>query len=324
MIVMLFIIFDSTYFHFRESINPELAAKFGDFIGGFIGTLFGFLSVLILAYSILRQTYENRKNNVKSSFFKMIDYHFKNVEQIELTRPGDKDVIENGRRGFVAYKIQFRRLLQVIYIINKKYEFDLKAHDIASISYMIFYYGADNSWEDFLKEKISCYDCREQLVKEIIEISHIHPEMKLCRTNQTILSAYFRNMYNAIKLIDDEDNFTADEKYELIKIYRAQLSNPELYILFFNIISPFGKKWREKDYVKKYNLIKNIPHDYLDGYDAKKYFDIEYEYEEVNCATDDDEFPDEEPHKINSSTCVDISGKTRTKSWYIFGGIGHK
>lgn len=324
MIVRLFIIFDSTYYHFKGKVNLELAAKFGDFIGGFIGTLFGFLSVLILAYSILRQTFENRKSNVKSSFFKMIDYHYKNVEQIELTKPGNDDVIEKGRRGFVAYKIQFKRLLQAISMINKKYEFGLKAHDIASIAYMVFYYGVDNSWEEFLKEKISCYDCREQLVKELIEMSHKNPELKLCRTNQTILSAYFRNMYNAIKLVDREDNFTKDEKYELIKIYRAQLSNPELYILFFNVISPFGKKWREMNFVKKYNLVKNIPHDYLDSYDAKKYFDITYECEDVNCATDDGEFPDEEPHEIKSSTCLDDFDKPRPHSWYMFGGIGRK
>lgn len=165
LIVMIFIIFDSAYYHFGGAIDTELAANFGDFIGGFIGTLFGFLSVLILAYSILRQTYENRKSNVKSSFFRMIDYHYKNVEQIELSKPGDGDVIERGRRGFVAYKIQFKRLLQAIYMINKNQKFGLNAHDIASIAYMVFYYGVDNSWEDFLKEMISCYECREQLVK---------------------------------------------------------------------------------------------------------------------------------------------------------------
>ena len=44
---------------------------------GFIGTLFGFLSVMVLAYSILKQTYETRRNNIRNSFFKMIDYYYK-------------------------------------------------------------------------------------------------------------------------------------------------------------------------------------------------------------------------------------------------------
>lgn len=80
------------------------------------------------------------------------------------------------------------------------------------------------------------------------------------------------------------------------------MSNPELYILFFNVISPFGKKWRKADFIKEYSLLKNIPEGYLDGYNPRSYFDITYEYEEINCSTDDDGFPAEPPHKIPSST----------------------
>lgn len=43
-------------------------------------------------------------------------------------------------------------------------------------------------------------------------------------------------MYNAIKFIDEDEFLSDDEKYKYVAIYRAQLSNPELYILFFNLI----------------------------------------------------------------------------------------
>lgn len=66
-------------------------------------------------------------------------------------------------------------------------------------------------------------------------------------------------MYNAINLIDSENEFTNKEKEELIKTYRAQLLDSEFYILFFNVISPFGKKWREKNLICKYKLLNNIP-----------------------------------------------------------------
>lgn len=114
-------------------------------------------------------------------------------------------------------------------------------------------------------------------------------------------------MYNAIKLIDSEKEFSDNEKVELVKIYRAQLSNPELYILFFNVISPFGKKWRKMDFIKRYKLLKNIPKGYLDGYDPKLYFEIEFEHEEINCATDTDEFPIEEPHLVPSQVRFKIN-----------------
>lgn len=322
-VVLVCITFNEVYFNYGEGIDTELASKFGDFIGGFIGTLFGFLSVIVLAYSILKQTYETRRNNIRNTFFKMIDYHFKNVEQIELTKPGSRSV-EKGRRGFVAYKIQIKRLLQAVCKINKENSLGLNGHEIASIAYMVFYYGADESWKTFLKDKLTCYECCELMINELIKLSKNNPEIKLCRTNQTILSTYFRNMYNAIKLVDSEPYFKKNEKYDLIKIYRAQLSNPELYVLFFNVISPFGKKWRDKNFVNKYSLIKNIPHDYLDGYDMKEYFNIKYEYEEVNCQKDNDNFPTTPPPDIKSNTILDSEVcQKKKRKWVIYGGITH-
>ena len=88
------------------------------------------------------------------------------------------------------------------------------------------------------------------------------------------LSAYFRNMYNAIKMVDESKTLTDSEKYELITIYRAQISNPELYIIFFNILSRFGAKWDQKNFINKYEFIKNIPFEYCDGYNPKKYFSV--------------------------------------------------
>lgn len=107
-------------------------------------------------------------------------------------------------------------------------------------------------------------------------------ELKLGRTNQTELSSYFRNMYNAIKLVDGDPYLSQKEKTDLVKIYRAQLSNPELYILFFNLVSRFGKKWVDSGYIIKYQLLTNLPHDYCDGYNPKDYFNIQYEEDEIS------------------------------------------
>ncbi len=102
----------------------------------------------------------------------------------------------------------------------------------------------------------------------------------LGRTNQTNLSTYFRNLYNAVKMVDNSKFLTYEEKKNLIKIYRAQLSNPELYVFFFNIISRFGKKWKANNYVVKYELIKNLPKDYCEDYEPQSYFAMVYEDDE--------------------------------------------
>lgn len=54
--IFIFIVFNKRFFSFDPGLNidAELASQFGDFVGGFIGTLFAFLSILVVGYSILK------------------------------------------------------------------------------------------------------------------------------------------------------------------------------------------------------------------------------------------------------------------------------
>lgn len=280
-ILTLFIVFNNVYFNTSFSIDSKLASDFGSFFGGFVGTIFAILSIVLIVYTIVAQNIENRKTSLKDNFFKMIDYHNQNVSQITVPNlNAEKDHFENGRRAFVVYKIQIKRLLTLIEKINKKKNLELKEKELIDIAYMIFYYGLQGSWEAFIADKLERYEKSDLIIKEIIKEIEKKPNIKIGRTNQTNLSTYFRNMYNAVKLIDNSDLMSKKEKKELIKIYRAQLSNPELYVIFFNIVSRFGKKWKKREFIEKYEFLKNIPKDYCDGYSPDKYFPMKYEHEE--------------------------------------------
>lgn len=277
----LIIVFNNVYFNTSFSIDSKLASDFGSFFGGFVGTIFAILSVVLIVYTIVAQNIENRKTSLKDNFFKMIDYHNQNVSQITVpSLNAEKNHFENGRRAFVVYKIQIKRLLTLIEKINKKKNLELKEKEIIDIAYIIFYYGLQGSWEAFIADKLERYEKSDLIIKEIIREIEETPNIKIGRTNQTNLSTYFRNMYNAVKLIDNSDLMSKKEKKELTKIYRAQLSNPELYVIFFNIVSRFGKKWKKREFIEKYEFLKNIPKDYCDGYSPDKYFPMKYEHEE--------------------------------------------
>lgn len=278
------IIFNSSY-HFNETktINPELASKFGDLFGGFVGTIFSILSVFLLIYTILRQHRESQKSALETNFFRMLDYHNQNVSQLRtpsLDASRKLDTSE-GRRAFVQFKIQIHRLLEVVRKINAEKKYGLKEEQIADIVYMIFYYGIDGSWVSFIDAKLRRYSAfNPELAKEIQDRINLNPDLRIGRPNQTNLSTYFRNMYNAIKLVDSSTFLTDVEKGELVRIYRAQLSNPELYVIFFNVLSRFGKKWKDNGYVTKYHLVKNIPFGYCDGFLPYDYFPMQYEDDE--------------------------------------------
>lgn len=280
-ISFLFIVFNKAYFNTSLSIDTELASKFGGFFGGYIGTIFSILSVILLIYSIFNQNIETKKNEIRNHFFKMVDYHNENVKQINISHiDKGKEYSSEGRRAFVIFKIQIKRLLELVEEVNTSKSYQLDKSSIIDIAYIIFYYGLDSKWMPFIQDKLKMYPNHKDIIQELLAKIESNTNLKLGRTNQTSLSSYFRNMYNAIKMVDDNKYLSYKEKGDLIKIYRAQLSNPELYVLFFNLTSRFGQKWKEKKFVTTYKFIKNIPKGYCDGYEPNDFFVMTYEDEE--------------------------------------------
>ena len=265
-------------------INSTRASEFGSFLGGYVGVMFSIVSTLLLIYTVIDQHIERQKAWTTDKFYKMLEFHNNIVNQLSVahidTRKKDRS---NGRRAFVIFKIQINRLLKLIEGLNAKEKWNLDKDQKLNIVYMVFYYGIDKEWVEFLQDKIK-EDITADLLRTILDkiLSQIEEDenLKLGRTNQTSLSAYFRNMYNLIKFVDNDKYLDKDEKKDLITIYRAQLSNPELYVLFFNLRSYFGKTWNDNKYVERYELLKNIPKDYCGGYNPEDYYKIEYEYNE--------------------------------------------
>lgn len=232
-----FIVFNKVFFNTSFIIDTDLASKFGSFFGGYVGTIFSMLSVLIITYTLVSQNIESRKNQARNHFFKMLDFHNQTVNEINISHiDTDKEYRSEGRRAFVIFKIQIKRLLELIKKLNEEEEWKLDNLQRLDIAYIVFYYGLDTTWKPFIEDKLKIYPNHNVIINKILDKIKENPKLKLGRTNQTSLSAYFRNMYNAIKLVDDNKYLKASEKKDLIKIYRAQLSNPELYVLFFNIV----------------------------------------------------------------------------------------
>ncbi len=71
--------------------------------------------------------------------------------------------------------------------------------------------------------------------------------------HQSELAHYFRFLFNLFKFIHDSES---DKKIMYAKITRAQLSNQELALLFYNCLSPQGNKFMK--YAKAYALFDNL------------------------------------------------------------------
>jgi Putative phage abortive infection protein len=72
-----------------------------------------------------------------------------------------------------------------------------------------------------------------------------------------VLAPYFRTLYSIINFVD-KSNFGDDDKSFYINIVRAQLSEHELVLLFYNCLSLPNAASKLLPLVKKYNLLKNL------------------------------------------------------------------
>lgn len=263
-------------------------ALIGDSYGVY-NTFFSALAFGGLIITLIHQIKSNKKTATIDRFYKMIDYQKSLINEMSVypvTIDKSKNEVKEvkGRKVFVEYKIQLKYLMKTINKINKEKEIGLTEPDVADVAYSVFYYGSSFTWKPMMLEYLKSYENKELLVESIINEINNSKNKKyiLSRPNQNYMSVYFRNMYNAIKLIDSTNIFTNEEKFDYIKVLRAQLCNAELYVLFFNLISRFGKKWIENNYVERYQLIHNLPSKYCDGYDPKNYFpNVRYEDSEA-------------------------------------------
>lgn len=287
---------------FWFKFNPKFSesGQFGDTFG-VLNCLFSGMAFAGVIITLMSHDDERKKDAIISQFFKMLDYHQNNINGIVTTaqrlpkmkfvttttknQDGSIKTIKRperntddakeikGRKAFAEYKIQIKHLLRIVKEISRENDMNFNELEIADIAYTVFFYGANRDWQDFMAKYLNDYNEPLTLVDKILnKIQENSAYYALGRTNQTDASAYFRNIYNAIKLIDSCDFLSDLEKSQYIKILRAQLSNPELYVLLFNVLSRFGIKWKENNYIVKYHLFDNIPEGYCDGYEPRTFF----------------------------------------------------
>lgn len=75
------------------------------------------------------------------------------------------------------------------------------------------------------------------------------------------LGHYFRHLFQTVDFVakQDEHFLSEKEKYEYLKILRAQLSNHEQLLLYYNAVAGFGQKWITKGFLTKYRFVRNLP-----------------------------------------------------------------
>ena len=94
-------------------------------------------------------------------------------------------------------------------------------------------------------------DLRNENALSLINIAY----SEFYKSRQGELGHYFRTLYNIIKFIKQSD---VKNKSFYTNLVRAQLSNQELIILYFNCLSEYGSE-KFKPLIEEFSLLKNMP-----------------------------------------------------------------
>ncbi len=262
-------------------INPELADNYGSLIGGVIGSLFSLAGIFLLYETIIKQQNTFNIQQFESKFFELLKFHRENVRNIVNYRvPSEKKEQVSSSSYFVELIDQF----DVLYKSIEKYSNNtLRQSELINITLLVLYYGVSNKTRSTLEKQLDKYE--SSLVKTIIN------NLRKLKTNydsgivyygghQHRLSHYLRHLSQSVKFVDRSEFLKEDQKYEYIKLLRAQMTLYELKFLFYVSFTHIGSSWEKKySLITKYKLIKNLPEELGNNIKPKTYYKLQYDWE---------------------------------------------
>jgi Putative phage abortive infection protein len=219
---------------------------FGDYLGGVLNPVLGFFGLLALLFTISLQSKELR------------------LSVQELEKSSNALNRQNLTLDIQRFENTFFQMLRIHNDLLNSIDFQRGGGKLNVVvtrgrdCFEVMRKRLDNSY----KQEIKAIPSSDEL--ELITKSY----KKFYNEHKSELGHYFRYLYNIFKFID---NSNVENKSFYTNLVRAQLSDAELAILFYNCLNSKGKE-KFKPLVEKYSIFKNMPNDYFLHGDHIKYY----------------------------------------------------
>lgn len=288
-LIIIGLVFSAEIYTETNTLNIEGAAQLGDFVGGFIGTIFTLISVLLLYSTLKDQRTASTIDKFETKYFELIKMHRDNVAEMGLTE-------HFGKKIFVILIREFREILKITITVAKDCNQNFDPKELFVISYYALFFGVGPNSSRMLKAVLASYDNNfvekfEKTLNNSETKKSIQESRKLKYTpfegHQSRLGHYYRHLYQTVCYVDNQ---VCDiDKYEYVKTIRAQLTTHEQALLYINCLTPIGNIWWEKGLLCRYRFVQNIPFEFFDSkieLDFVKDFPPNYfEWQENNLST---------------------------------------
>lgn len=249
------------------------------------------------------QRHDIQVERFENKFYEMLRLHRDNVTEVEIAgnHNGRKAFIKMYEEFRYCY-FMCHELLNSTDGERKWKKEEIDSKDFNEIAYSFFFFGggpnSDIATEpleskfnkDFVKDlrlnirtlQSNYREYRDKILKKNQNLSNTPYTGKLKHEGNTAnlridyqpldghsskLGHYYRHLYQTVKFVDrySESVVTRKEKYEYLKTLRAQLSNHEQALLYFNSFFVAGRKWYEEGFFLTWKIIKNLPFNLVRG-----------------------------------------------------------
>lgn len=266
--------------------------EFGDAFGGILNPLVAFLAagLTFLAFWIQydankkqQKAQEQQRDDIKrerfeSRFYEMLRLHKENVSEIDV---GGK---VNGRKAFMRMFYEFKFIYIAFYEVyfknQQSFQFRCTPSQLLELAYKTFFHGIGaNSDSKVLQMSEKKYHMLILAVHDYLSI--LESSNRLTVTfyidgstkrydlkriykpfdgHETKLAHYYRHMYQMVKyVITEKDSLLSrEERYGYLKMLRAQLSNHEHLMLYYNSFA-YGRVWVDERLFSTWRMLRNIP-----------------------------------------------------------------
>lgn len=246
-----------------SKINPTTAGQLGDFVGGYVGTAFVLLSVVLLYRTLRTQRESAQLQSFEARYFELIKMHRDNVGEMRLQGL-------EGRRVFLPMLRELWAARRIAQNCATDYSLSLTQEQLLHIAYYCIFFGAGSGSSRMLKASLPEFNSEfvdelDHWLRDADTRKGVAQDMALpyepFEGHQSRLGHYYRHLYQAVCYVDKQQ-ITID-RYEYVKTIRAQLSTHEQALLLVNSLCPIGKKWWTDGLMIDYKMVKNIPRYFL-------------------------------------------------------------
>ena len=273
-------------FSTKHEIELERFTAFSDFIGGFVGPIWALVGVILfyVALTEQRKDFQTNREALKAQTAaleqQIVEFELQRVELSE-TREVFKIQTETFKKQ--QFDSIFFNLVNLHHMITNAINLTRRVDKYQGFE-SLFIKNADRN--ERVDKVYNGRDCFGIFVKEFREIYFSYKEIEksmdelelvkrayweFFQKYQSDLGHYFRNLYHIFKFVKNSEE---PNKISYTSLIRAQLSNDELFMLFYNCVSDLGNE-KFLPLIEEFHLLQNLNiDDLIDSKAHYKFYNI--------------------------------------------------